>query len=91
MNIGHMIKYKGSNHSREEMSVGNEVFSDYLKDSSAFSFADETMRDMKLSSEIPRLPLFSRCPITNQARLEDPKVNLSFFKIVNLKHTVLLF
>merc|ERR1719495_1104879 len=28
---------------------------------------------MKLSSEIPRLPLFSRCPITNQARLEDPK------------------
>jgi hypothetical protein len=36
----------------------------------SFSFLQE---EAEAKLNIPRLPLFSRCPITNQARLEDPR------------------
>jgi len=58
---------------REEMSLGHGVLSDYLQESGSFSFAQDSSREIKLGGEVPRLPLFSRCPITNQARLEDPR------------------
>jgi hypothetical protein len=35
--------------------------------------------------EVTPLPLFSRCPITNEARLEKPDVSCSFLQSSNLK------
>ena len=60
------------------MSLGHGVLSDYLQESGSFSFAQDSSREIKLGGEVPRLPLFSRCPITNQARLEDPRVSMLY-------------
>ena len=53
------------------MSVGG--FYPSNRQQANFSFLQEEA-DVKFN--VPRLPLFSRCPITNQARLEDPRVIL---------------
>ena len=53
------------------MSVGG--FYPSSRQQASFSFLQEEA-DAKFN--VPRLPLFSRCPITNQARLEDPRVIL---------------
>jgi len=52
------------------MSVG-DFLSENIQDS-VFSFLREESRDTKVEV-VRRLPLFSRCPITNEARLEDPR------------------
>jgi len=48
---------------------GGENFDDLLRSD---WYGIETSRDNKLGTPVHRLPLFSRCPITNEARLESP-------------------
>ena len=39
-------------------------------------------REDKLGAPFQRLPLFSRCPITNEARLENPGVSITILYFV---------
>jgi len=52
------------------MSVG-DFLTENIQDS-GFTFLMEESHDSKVEV-VRRLPLFSRCPITNEARLEDPR------------------
>lgn len=44
---------------------------------SDFFNIDAAARGDKLGASFHRLPVFSRCPITNEARLENPGVSTS--------------
>ena len=61
---------------RRRMSIsglfGGENFDDLLRSD---WYGIEASRDNKLGTPVHRLPLFSRCPITNEARLESPVVS----------------
>ena len=54
---------------------------------SEFYHLEVAARDKnKLGSGFHRLPLFSRCPITNEARLENPGVSTNLIcRILNVR------